>query len=101
MGSGTEEAMARYAPFVGPLVFVALGYMDPGNWATAIEGGSRFGFELLWVVILSHIMAALFQILATRLELVTGKHLAQVLHQPAFFFPPIPFPFPFHGGTFP
>ncbi|CAM6071418.1 unnamed protein product [Sphagnum tenellum] len=74
----TEEAMARYAPFVGPLVFVALGYMDPGNWATAIEGGSRFGFELLWVVILSHIMAALFQILATRLELVTGKHLAQI-----------------------
>ncbi|CAK9857323.1 unnamed protein product [Sphagnum jensenii] len=70
--------MARYAPFVGPLVFVALGYMDPGNWATAIEGGSRFGFELLWVVILSHIMAALFQILATRLELVTGKHLAQI-----------------------
>ncbi|CAM6021210.1 unnamed protein product [Sphagnum balticum] len=70
--------MARYAPVVGPLVFVALGYMDPGNWATAIEGGSRFGFELLWVVILSHIMAALFQILATRLELVTGKHLAQI-----------------------
>jgi len=101
MGSSTEEAMARYAPFVGPLVFLALGYMDPGNWATAIEGGSRFGCELLWVVILSHIMAALFQILATRLELVTGKHLAQVLHQPAFFFPPIPFPFPFHGGTFP
>jgi len=101
MGSSTEEAMARYAPFVGPLVFLALGYMDPGNWATAIEGGSRFGCELLWVVILSHIMAALFQILATRLELVTGKHLAQVLHQPAFFFPPISFPFPFHGGTFP
>jgi manganese transport protein len=78
MGSSTEEAMARYAPFVGPLVFLALGYMDPGNWATAIEGGSRFGCELLWVVILSHIMAALFQILATRLELVTGKHLAQI-----------------------
>ncbi|CAK9254869.1 unnamed protein product [Sphagnum jensenii] len=72
------SSMARYAPFVGPLVFVALGYMDPGNWATAIEGGSRFGFELLWVVIFSHIMAALFQILATRLELVTGKHLAQI-----------------------
>jgi hypothetical protein len=44
-------------------------------------------------------MAALFQILATRLELVTGKHLAQVFHQPAFCFPPIPFPF--QGGTFP
>jgi NRAMP (natural resistance-associated macrophage protein)-like metal ion transporter len=96
MGSSTEEAMARYAPFVGPLVFVALGYMDPGNWATAIEGGSRFGFELLWVVIFSHIMAALFQILATRLELVTGKHLAQVFASASLLLPPnsIPIPIP-------
>ncbi|CAM6043709.1 unnamed protein product, partial [Sphagnum compactum] len=68
----------KYAPFVGPVVFVALGYMDPGNWATAIEGGSRFGFELLWVVVLSNMMAVLFQTLAIRLELVTGKRLAQI-----------------------
>ncbi|CAK9216437.1 unnamed protein product [Sphagnum troendelagicum] len=68
----------KYAPFVGPVVFVAMGYMDPGNWATAIEGGSRFGFELLWVVVLSNMMAVLFQTLAIRLELVTGKRLAQI-----------------------
>lgn len=75
---GSLDSIDKYAPFVGPVVFVALGYMDPGNWATAIEGGSRFGFELLWVVVLSNMMAVLFQTLATRLELVTGKRLAQV-----------------------
>jgi NRAMP (natural resistance-associated macrophage protein)-like metal ion transporter len=71
--------MAKYVPALAPVVLVAVGYMDPGNWASAIEGGSRFGFELLWVVILANVMAALFQTLATRLGLVSGKHLAEVL----------------------
>jgi manganese transport protein len=75
---GSLDSIDKYAPFVRPVVFVALGYMDPGNWATAIEGGSRFGFELLWVVVLSNMMAVLFQTLAIRLELVTGKRLTQV-----------------------
>ncbi|CAM6008294.1 unnamed protein product, partial [Sphagnum balticum] len=75
---GSSDSIDKYAPFVGPVVFVALGYMDPGNWATAIESGSRFGFELLWVVVLSNMMAVLFQTLAIRLELVTGKRLAQI-----------------------
>jgi NRAMP (natural resistance-associated macrophage protein)-like metal ion transporter len=74
-----------------PLLLVALGYMDPGNWATAIEGGSRFGFELLWVVVVSNALALLFQTLATRLELVTGKHLAQVLMMIFFATPNFPF----------
>lgn len=78
-GMDSRTTMAKYVPVVAPVVLVAVGYMDPGNWACAIEGGSRFGFELLWVVVVSNLMAALFQTLATRLGLVTGKHLAQVL----------------------
>jgi len=71
-------SVAKYVPALAPVLLVAIGYMDPGNWACAIEGGSRFGFELLWVVIVSNVMAALFQTLAIRLGLVSGKHLAEV-----------------------
>lgn len=53
-------------------------YIDPGNWAAAIEAGSRFGYQLVWVVVLSNIIAIVLQTLAARLGLVTGKHLAQV-----------------------
>ncbi|KAG0597001.1 hypothetical protein M758_UG303000 [Ceratodon purpureus] len=77
----TPSPMAKYVPSVTPVILVAVGYMDPGNWASAIEGGSRFGFELLWVVILANVMAALFQTLATRLGLVSGKHLAEICRE--------------------
>lgn len=83
-GMESKQPVAKYVPALAPILMVAVGYMDPGNWASAIEGGSRFGFELLWVVILSNCMAALFQTLATRLGLVTGKHLAQVCFLPCF-----------------
>jgi manganese transport protein len=63
--------------FVGPGYMVAVGYMDPGNWATDIAGGSRFGYTLLSVVLLSNLMAILLQSLALRLGLVTGRDLAQ------------------------
>lgn len=53
-------------------------YLDPGNWATAVESGSRFGYEQLWVLVLSNLIAIGLQALAARLGLVTGKHLAQV-----------------------
>lgn len=77
-----SSSMAKHVPALAPIILVAIGYMDPGNWACAIEGGSRFGFELLWVVILSNCMAAFFQTLATRLGLVSGKHLAEVSSSP-------------------
>ncbi|KAG0574032.1 hypothetical protein KC19_VG229100 [Ceratodon purpureus] len=77
----TPPPSARNVPAVAPVILVAVGYMDPGNWASAIEGGSRFGFELLWVVILANVMAALFQTLATRLGLVSGKHLAEICRE--------------------
>ncbi len=56
---------------------VAVGYMDPGNWATDIEGGSRFGYRLLWVLLMSNAMAVLLQTLSARLGLATGRDLAQ------------------------
>jgi manganese transport protein len=63
--------------FSGPGYLVAVGYMDPGNWATDLEGGSKFGFTLLSVVLLSNLMAILLQALSARLGIVTGRDLAQ------------------------
>jgi manganese transport protein len=63
--------------FVGPGYLVAVGYMDPGNWATSLAGGSRFGYALLSVVLLSNLMAVLLQALCTRLAIATGRDLAQ------------------------
>lgn len=72
-GSRFRKAMA----FVGPGYLVAVGYMDPGNWATSLAGGSRFGYALLSVVLLSNLMAVLLQALCTRLAIATGRDLAQ------------------------
>src|SRR6185437_2203828 len=63
--------------FSGPGYMVAVGYMDPGNWATDIAGGSRFGYTLLTVIMLSNLMAILLQALAARLGIATGRDLAQ------------------------
>ena len=63
--------------FAGPGYLVAVGYMDPGNWATDLAGGSRFGYTLLTVVLMSNLMAILLQGLASKLGIVTGRDLAQ------------------------
>lgn len=63
--------------FAGPGYMVAVGYMDPGNWATDLAGGSRFGYDLLSVILLSNLMAILLQGLASKLGIVTGRDLAQ------------------------
>lgn len=70
----------RIAAFVGPGYLVAVGYMDPGNWATAIAGGSKFGYALLWVALLSNLMAILLQSLCARLAIASGRDLAQACH---------------------
>ncbi|MBC7448910.1 MAG: Nramp family divalent metal transporter [Hymenobacteraceae bacterium] len=67
----------RLRAFLGPGLLVAVGYMDPGNWATDIAGGARFGYALLSVVLISNLMAILLQHLAAKLGLVTGRDLAQ------------------------
>src|SRR5512135_2395011 len=63
--------------FAGPGYMVAVGYMDPGNWATDLAGGARFGYALVSVVLLSNLMAILLQSLALKLGIVTGRDLAQ------------------------
>src|SRR5882672_215977 len=63
--------------FMGPAYLVSVGYMDPGNWATDIAGGSQFGYTLLWVLLMSNIMALLLQSLSARLGIVRGRDLAQ------------------------
>jgi manganese transport protein len=69
--------------FSGPGVLVAVGYMDPGNWATDIEAGSRYGYALLFVVAASSLAAIVLQTLAARLGIASGRDLAQLARQPA------------------
>lgn len=71
----------RLLAFVGPAYLISVGYMDPGNWATDIEGGSRFGYELLWVLLLSNVMAVLLQTLCARMGIVTRHDLAQACRE--------------------
>src|SRR2546429_4319449 len=72
-GAWWKKALA----FAGPGYLVAVGYMDPGNWATDLAGGSKFGYTLLSIVLLSNLMAILLQALAAKLGIVTGRDLAQ------------------------
>src|SRR5215212_7238397 len=63
--------------FFGPAYLVSVGYMDPGNWATDLQGGSQFGYKLVWVLLMSNLMALLLQSLSARLGIVRGRDLAQ------------------------
>jgi manganese transport protein len=67
----------RIFSFFGPAYLVSVGYMDPGNWATDLAGGSRFGYSLIWVLLMSNLMALLLQSLSARLGIVKGRDLAQ------------------------
>ncbi|GGD78648.1 Nramp family divalent metal transporter [Caballeronia grimmiae] len=69
--------LRRFLAFAGPGYMISVGYMDPGNWATDLAGGSRFGYTLLAVILLSNLMAVLLQALAVRLGVATGRDLAQ------------------------
>ncbi len=71
----------RLFAFAGPAYLVSVGYMDPGNWATDLEGGARFGYQLLWVLVLSNLMAILLQTLSARLGIVTQRDLAQACRE--------------------
>ncbi|RIK30297.1 MAG: iron/manganese transporter [Anaerolineae bacterium] len=76
----------RWLAITGPALMVAVGYMDPGNWATDIAGGSRYSYALIWVLLMSNLMAILLQSLAARLGIVSRRDLAQVCHED---YPPI------------
>jgi manganese transport protein len=75
--SSTGTSWRRGAAFIGPGYLVAVGYMDPGNWATSIAGGSKFGYTLLVVALVSNIMAIVLQSLCARLAIASGRDLAQ------------------------
>lgn len=72
--------------FMGPAYLVSVGYMDPGNWATDIAGGSQFGYTLIWVLLMSNIMAVVLQSLSARLGVVRGRDLAQACKET---YPPV------------
>tara|TARA_R110002020_G_scaffold259768_2_gene473848 strand:- start:199531 stop:201411 length:1881 start_codon:yes stop_codon:yes gene_type:complete len=84
--SGKKTGWKKILAFLGPAYLVSVGYMDPGNWATDIAGGSQFGYSLLWVLLMSNIMALLLQSLCSRLGIVRGVDLAQASREeyPAF-----------------
>ncbi|HEY8960459.1 Nramp family divalent metal transporter [Chitinophaga sp.] len=67
----------KFLAFFGPAYLVSVGYMDPGNWATDLAGGSQYGYKLLWVLLMSNLMALLLQSLSARLGIVRGRDLAQ------------------------
>jgi manganese transport protein len=70
----------HWRAFAGPALLVSVGYMDPGNWATDLQGGAQFKYALLWVIALASAMAIVMQVIAARLGVVTGKDLAQCCH---------------------
>src|SRR3979411_2701088 len=72
-----RHPLQRLLAFMGPAYLVSVCYMDPGNWASDVEGGARFGYALIWVLLMSNLMAVLLQTLAARLGVVTGHDLAQ------------------------
>ena len=77
VGNGGTSRFRRFLAFIGPGYLVAVGYMDPGNWATSIAGGAQFGYALLAVALMSNIMAIILQSLCARLAVGSGRDLAQ------------------------
>lgn len=75
--TGQRKGWRRILSFFGPAYLVSVGYMDPGNWATDLAGGSKFGYQLIWVLLMSNLMALLLQSLSARLGIVRGRDLAQ------------------------
>ncbi len=77
-GGDSRRGLAKLLPFLGPAFIASIAYVDPGNFATNIEGGAKFGYTLLWVVVASNLMAMLIQILAAKLGIATGRNLAEL-----------------------
>jgi manganese transport protein len=76
--SGKSRGPGAYLAFAGPAVVASIAYMDPGNFATNIQAGAKYGYTLLWVVLLANMIAMLFQALSAKLGIVTGRNLAEM-----------------------
>jgi manganese transport protein len=79
-GKSKKRGLARLLPFMGPAFIASVAYMDPGNFATNIQGGAQFGYTLLWVVVATNLMAMLIQTLSAKLGIASGKNLAELCH---------------------
>jgi manganese transport protein len=75
---GRRRGVRSFLPFLGPAVVTSIAYIDPGNFATNIQAGARYGYALLWVVLLANLIAMLFQALSAKLGIVTGRNLAEM-----------------------
>ncbi|MFC3749928.1 Nramp family divalent metal transporter [Paenibacillus sp. GCM10012306] len=77
---GEVKGLKRLLPFLGPAFIAAVAYLDPGNFATNITAGSKYGYLLLWVIVASNLMAVLIQSLSAKLGIATGKNLPEIAH---------------------
>src|SRR4030088_896988 len=80
-GDSARRGVARVLPFAGPAFIASVAYMDPGNFATNIQGGAFYGYRLLWVVLFAKLAAMLFQSLSAKLGIATGKNLAEMCRE--------------------
>jgi manganese transport protein len=78
---GRRTGLRAFLPFAGPAIVASVAYMDPGNFATNIQAGSTYGYQLLWVVVIANLIAMLFQSMSAKLGIVTGRNLAQLSRQ--------------------
>src|SRR4030081_3109504 len=79
--AGERRGLRGYFAFAGPAVVASIAYMDPGNFATNIQAGAKYGYELLWVVLLANLVAMLFQGMSAKLGIVTGRNLAELCRE--------------------
>src|SRR5205823_1345246 len=79
--AGHRRGVRAFLLFAGPAVIASIAYVDPGNFATNIQGGAKFGYMLLWVVVVANLIAMLFQALSAKLGIVTGRSLAQLCRE--------------------
>jgi manganese transport protein len=79
--AGQRGGLRAYLAFAGPAVIASIAYMDPGNFATNIQAGAKYGYTLLWVVLIANLIAMVFQALSAKLGIVTGRNLAEMCRQ--------------------
>src|ERR687884_142991 len=79
--SGRTRGLRRMLPFLGPAFIACVAYVDPGNFATNIQGGAQYGYMLVWVIVASNLMAMLIQTLSAKLGIATGRNLPEVCRE--------------------
>src|SRR6266581_5058761 len=79
--AGRRRGLRSLLPFAGPAVIASVAYMDPGNFATNIQAGAKYNYNLLWVVVVANIIAMIFQALSAKLGIVTGRNIAELCRE--------------------